>query len=317
MPTNDIPFKKKCPICGKEKAIASAFYKSASPLYGSDKCVPICMRCIKKEVLNKDGTINKENFKKMLQRIDKPLYWDDLDSAYAQYRVKKNYPSDKDLTHYGDQILGLYFRNTMLKQNRDKNFLDSEKEGFMHSQNMTNKEKQELAEKFFGNESSKSKIAPSTIRRINETIKRNSAEFEPLKYSDKWMGNYTESDIKKLDHYYDSLESDYNIVTENHRDYARKIAKASLQMDKTFDDMMNGIDGADKRYENATKAFDTLSKSAKFSESTRSVNDVGASSFSKVAAMVEAHNWIPEHKPLKKDVIDEMIDYLSTITKSV
>ena len=70
-------------------------------------------------------------------------------------------------------------------------------------------------------------------------------------------------------------------MTENHRDYARKIAKASLQMDKTFDDMMNGVDGADKRYENATKAFDTLSKSAKFSESTRSVNDVGASSFSK------------------------------------
>ena len=52
-------------------------------------------------------------------------------------------------------------------------------------------------------------------------------------------------------------------------------------------------------------------------ESTRSVNDVGISSFSKVAAMVEAHNWIPEHKPLKKDTIDEMIDYLSTITKSL
>ena len=131
------------------------------------------------------------------------------------------------------------------------------------------------------------------------------------------MGNYSETDIRKLDHYYESLENDYNIVTENHRDYARKIAKASLQMDKTFDDMMNGIEGADKRYENATKAFDTLSKSAKFSESTRSVNDVGASSFSKVAAMVESHNWIPEHKPLKKDTIDEMIDYLSTITKSV
>lgn len=96
------------------------------------------------------------------------------------------------------------------------------------------------------------------------------------------MGNYSETDIRKLDHYYESLENDYNIVTENHRDYARKIAKASLQMDKTFDDMMNGIEGADKRYENATKAFDTLSKSAKFSESTRSVNDVGASSFRKL-----------------------------------
>ena len=81
--------------------------------------------------------------------------------------------------------------------------------------------------------------------------------------------------------------------------------------------MINGVQGADKKYENATKVFDTLSKSAKFSESTRSVNDVGISSFSKVAAMVESHNWIPEHKPLEKDTIDELIDYLSTITKSI
>ena len=38
---------------------------------------------------------------------------------------------------------------------------------------------------------------------------------------------------------------------------------------------------------------------------------------SKIAAIVESHNWIPEHTPLEKDVIDEMIDYLSTITKSL
>ena len=140
---------------------------------------------------------------------------------------------------------------------------------------------------------------------------------EPLIYSEKWRGKYTESDIKSLDAYYAGLERDYKIITENHRDYARKIAKASLQMDKAFDEMINGVQGADKKYENATKVFDTLSKSAKFSESTRSVNDVGISSFSKVAAMVESHNWIPEHKPLEKDTIDELIDYLSTITKSI
>lgn len=113
------------------------------------------------------------------------------------------------------------------------------------------------------------------------------------------------------------MERDYKIITENHRDYARKIAKASLQMDRTFDDMMNGVEGADKKYDNATKAFDTLSKSAKFSESTRSVNDVGISSFSKITEMVENHNWIPEHKPIEKDEIDKLLDYLSTIKKSL
>ena len=44
-------------------------------------------------------------------------------------------------------------------------------------------------------------------------------------------------------------------------------------MDKAFDEMINGTEGADARYKNAREAFDTLSKSAKFSESTRSVND--------------------------------------------
>lgn len=297
--------KKVCPICGKPKSIATGFYKSSSPLYQEDKCVPICICCVKDGIINsKDGTINKTKLKTMLQRLDKPLYWDDLDSAYAQYKREHSYLSDDEVAKHGKDIVGLYFKNAMLRQNRNKSFADSEKDHFLHSNSNTTLSKKDRIKKEYMGVEDPSSISSQTVE-------------EPLIYSDKWMGNYSESDIKKLDHYYESLENDYNIVTENHRDYARKIAKASLQMDKTFDDMMNGVDGADKRYENATKAFDTLSKSAKFSESTRSVNDVGASSFSKVAAMVESHNWIPAHKPLKKDTIDELIDYLSTITKSV
>lgn len=297
--------KKVCPICGKPKSIATGFYKSSSPLYQEDKCVPICICCVKDGIINsEDGTINKTKLKTMLQRLDKPLYWDDLDSAYAQYKREHSYLSDDEVAKHGKDIVGLYFKNAMLRQNRNKSFADSEKDHFLHSNSNTTLSKKDRIKKEYMGVEDPSSISSQTVE-------------EPLIYSDKWMGNYSESDIKKLDHYYESLENDYNIVTENHRDYARKIAKASLQMDKTFDDMMNGVDGADKRYENATKAFDTLSKSAKFSESTRSVNDVGASSFSKVAAMVESHNWIPTHKPLKKDTIDELIDYLSTITKSV
>lgn len=297
--------KKVCPICGKPKSIVTGFYKSSSPLYQEDKCVPICICCVKDGIINsEDGTINKTKLKTMLQRLDKPLYWDDLDSAYAQYKREHSYLSDDEVAKHGKDIVGLYFKNAMLRQNRNKSFADSEKDHFLHSNSNTTLSKKDRIKKEYMGVEDPSSISSQTVE-------------EPLIYSDKWMGNYSESDIKKLDHYYESLENDYNIVTENHRDYARKIAKASLQMDKTFDDMMNGVDGADKRYENATKAFDTLSKSAKFSESTRSVNDVGASSFSKVAAMVESHNWIPTHKPLKKDTIDELIDYLSTITKSV
>ena len=205
-----------------------------------------------------------------------------------------------------------------MRQNRNKSFADSEIDGFTHrTYNINARQKKEaITNRYSGVIEDKNNINDtSTALQSSKKVKKE--EVDELIYDDKWMGKYTQKDIDYLNKYYSGLERDYKIITENHRDYARKIAKASLQMDKAFDEMINGVDGADARYKNAREAFDTLSKSAKFSESTRSVNDVGISSFSKVAAIVEAHNWIPEHKPLKKDTIDEMIDYLSTITKSL
>jgi hypothetical protein len=308
--------KKECPMCHKTKSISASYYKSASPLFSNEGCVPICTSCVKKDILNDDGTINIKRFKIMLQRLDKPLYWNYLEAAIKQVSKEHGYVSNDEILKLGDKILSIYFKNVMLRQTKNKSFSDSEKENFISENSNISKDEYDRINRKY-NKVNGASTENSSLELKDIELDVQNEESEPLIYSDKWMGNYSESDIKKLDHYYESLENDYNIVTENHRDYARKISKASLQMDKTFDDMMNGVDGADKRYDNATKAFDLLSKSAKFSESTRSVNDVGASSFSKVAAMVESHNWIPEHKPLKKDTIDEMIDYLSTITKSL
>ena len=310
--------KKICPVCKKEKSIATGFYKSSSPLFALDGCVPICIDCVKNDVVNEDGTVNENKLKTMCQRLDKPFYSDELDSAFLQAKSEHGYLSDDEIAKYGKKIVGFYFKNiNTLRQNKDRSFADSEKDGFVHKTYNVNarQKKESIANRYSDVIESKSntQIATSTTAHINQT----DSNEEDLIYDDKWMGKYTQKDIDYLNKYYAGLERDYKIITENHRDYARKIAKASLQMDKAFDEMINGVDGADARYKNAREAFDTLSKSAKFSESTRSVNDVGISSFSKVAAMVEAHNWIPEHKPLKKDTIDEMIDYLSTITKSL
>ena len=309
--------KKICPVCKKEKSIATGFYKSSSPLFALDGCVPICIDCVKNDVVNEDGTVNENKLKTMCQRLDKPFYSDELDSAFLQAKSEHGYLSDDEIAKYGKKIVGFYFKNiNTLRQNKDRSFADSEKDGFTHkTYNVNARQKKETIANRYSDvieNKSNTQIATSTTAHINQT----DSNEEDLIYDDKWMGKYTQKDIDYLNKYYAGLERDYKIITENHRDYARKIAKASLQMDKAFDEMINGVDGADARYKNAREAFDTLSKSAKFSESTRSVNDVGISSFSKVAAMVEAHNWIPEHKPLKKDTIDEMIDDLSTITKT-
>ena len=74
--------KKVCPVCKKTKPIATGFYKSSSPLFALDGCVPICIDCVKNDVVNEDGTVNENKLKTMCQRLDKPFYYDELDSAF-------------------------------------------------------------------------------------------------------------------------------------------------------------------------------------------------------------------------------------------
>lgn len=309
--------KKTCPICKKEKSIATGFYKSSSPLYSDDGCVPICTQCVKNSVVNKeDGTINISKFKTMLQRLDKPWYIDDLDSAYAQYRKEHGYLSDDEVAKHGRDIVGIYFKNIMLRQTKDKSFADSEKDGFMHqNSNATKQEKDRIIKNYFleGGKNDNNPIFKSN----NTSVETKSVNKEPLIYSEEWMGEYTQSDLDRLNNYYDSLNNDYKIVTVNHRDYARKIAKASLMMDKAYEDMLKGVPNAEKMYTNAKDIFDSLSKSAKFSEDKRSINDVGISSFSKIVSIVENHNWIPEYVPKDKDMYDELLDALRVINKSL
>ncbi len=310
LPANQQKGIKKCNYCHKDKKMTD-FYISKSPLFSVDGRVPVCKECVINESLNEDGSINELELNKILKKIDRPYYKDLIEASIESFKKENSYVEDEDISYYGKEILKRYFRMIAMRQDRAKSYEDSEKDGFVHQESNTSKKtKEKIAQKY-------ADISESQIPSSTPSEEIGYEKKENLIYDDKWRGKYNSKDIKYLNEYYAGLERDYKIITENHRDYARKIAKASLQMDKAFDEMINGIEGADARYKNAREAFDTLSKSAKFSESTRSVNDIGISSFSKVAAMVEAHNWIPEHKPLKKDTIDEMIDYLSTITKSL
>jgi hypothetical protein len=157
---------------------------------------------------------------------------------------------------------------------------------------------------------------------IREGAKRPSEMSTPSgkqrkRYSEKWMGDYTDHDIKYLDNYYDGLCRDYKIVTENHRDYAKKIAKASLHMDNCSDNMMHGVKDADILYTKACDTFDRLSKSAKFAEQTRSSNEIGLSNFGKIFEQVEKGKYIYKHTPIESDDVDKLLDYFQTIDKSL
>ena len=136
-----------------------------------------------------------------------------------------------------------------------------------------------------------------------------------LIYSKEWNGKFCQRDIDYLNNYYNGLLSDYDIKTTNHKDYAKKIAKASLAMDREFEKVLNGE--PDTVYKNLRDTFDKLSNSAKFSESQRSANDVGLGSFGLIAAKVEKNEWIPEYEPVDKDTYDLIIEQFSNIEKSL
>lgn len=139
-------------------------------------------------------------------------------------------------------------------------------------------------------------------------------------WSDEWYGEYTPEDLRYLNEYYESLKKDFKIVTRNHKDYARKIAQASLAMNKAYNEMLiKGDKESSDKYKLASSTFDSLSKSAQFSESSRSANDVSLGSFGVIFDRVEKHEWIPEYVPSdnEEDVYDKLIRQFGNIERSL
>ena len=136
-------------------------------------------------------------------------------------------------------------------------------------------------------------------------------------YSDAWAGEYTSHEIDFLDAYYAGLLRDYKIITENHRDYAKKISKASLYMDQCLEAAKTGDKNATSQLKQAQEIFDKLCQSAKFAESTRSINDVGLGCFGRIVEEVEKGEYVYKHTPIEKDDIDELLVAFSTIEKSL
>ncbi|MCI6457218.1 MAG: hypothetical protein MSA56_05910 [Clostridium sp.] len=138
-------------------------------------------------------------------------------------------------------------------------------------------------------------------------------------WSNEWQGYYTKQELAYLDDYYKDLQNDFKIITRNHKDYARKIAQASLAMNDAYNAMRDNPEDkeAANAYNTAAANFDKLSKSAQFAESQRGANDVSLGCFGRVFDAVEKHNWVPVHMPDDKDLFDKIIDQFSNINKSL
>ena len=47
----------------------------------------------------------------MCQRLDKPFYTDELDSAFLQAKSEHGYLSDDEVAKQGNKIVGFFFKN--------------------------------------------------------------------------------------------------------------------------------------------------------------------------------------------------------------
>ena len=127
LPANKQKGKKICTCCHENKNMTD-FYLSYSPMYSLDKRVPICKECCKSSCLNDDGTINYMKLKELLMHIDKPLYYDQLNSAESSVKKENSYLGEEETSLHGYDILSKYFTLIAMRQDRARSWSDAEKE---------------------------------------------------------------------------------------------------------------------------------------------------------------------------------------------
>ena len=192
-PANKQKGSKKCTRCHEEKKMTD-FYSSNSPLFSIDKRVPLCKKCIQELCINSEtGEIDEIELNKTLRIIDKPYFKDSLASSYQQFLREHSYIEEEDVKKYGDKVLGLYFKNIMLRQDKDKSYEDSEKEGFIHhNSNTSMSEKEKIIKKYSDIKKQKSTTASDEEP---EDIKWTKKDKQNMKYVISTIGYDPYEDI--------------------------------------------------------------------------------------------------------------------------
>ena len=143
-----------------------------------------------------------------------------------------------------------------------------------------------------------------------------SEDYMKLEYNKKWRGRFTRDQIQELEATYAQYEEDFVLDNENLRDYARKVAKASLNADIAEDRMRRG-EGSASDYKEAQKIFDDLSKSSNFAACRRKPGESsGMGSLGEIILRLETQGYLDENPyTFPDDDVDKVIQaYRYTLT---
>jgi hypothetical protein len=145
-----------------------------------------------------------------------------------------------------------------------------------------------------------------------------SLDYGKKMYSVTWGAFYTEGELVYLEDLFNGLQRDFKLENSAYLDYAKKVCKASLAMDRAFSDMCDGKIGADKKYKDFKDVFDQLSQSAKFAEKTRSENDVvGYGSLGEIIKKMENTGFLQTKITFPEDDVDKILNDYRWIISSV
>ena len=276
--------KKICPVCKKEKTISKGFYKSASPLYADEGCVPICIDCVKDSVVNDDGTINLKKLKSVCRKLDKPLYFDALESAYAQYRREHSYTPEEEVAKQGRDIIALFFKNTAsLRQYIGKDYEASEKDNHIIQGNSTSKSDKEILLKKY---SGLLEVQPEekTTEIVEPKVKVDVVNYDTTDEDIQLFGEgFTNTEYRKMRKKYDNLKLNYSLQTNLHQEALATYVRFKV---KEEDATARGdVDEAKKWYDAAQNA----AANGKLTPKQLSEADLqgGINSFSEIFKAVE------------------------------
>lgn len=144
------------------------------------------------------------------------------------------------------------------------------------------------------------------------------AGMDKRTYNRKWGGFFNTEEIEYLEDVYSQYEEDFVQDNVNVRDYARKVAKASLNADIAEDKMRRGQISAGE-YKEAQRIFDDLSKSANFAACRRKPGDAsGMGSLGEIIMRLELSGELKENGfVFPEDDVDKIINDFRQTLRSV
>ena len=151
-------------------------------------------------------------------------------------------------------------------------------------------------------------------------------EFEASKAKDKnlkvynefFNGEFKPVEIEYLENYYKGLEADFDLSDTSLRDNAKKLAKASLLVDKVQNDYMAGRCSL-QDVKDAITQYDLLMKTGNFAACKRKPGDkAGLGSWAEIAFQLESTGHIMQRKiEWEKDDVDKTIEEFRYIVESL